>query len=288
MESSLAARMGLLSGGQRPLVYSVLAGLALHALLAWGLGALHAQQPAPTAPQPMQVRLAAEVQSGGPQAVRKVLPAQPADKAQPKSTDKQISAARTTPPADVSRPPAIAPVPPQATPQPQVATAQPRPAPSNEPAQHGSAPVGNLTPPTPAHVNVPAAANAHAAAPAPAPNTTATAQGNSATTRADADAQPAAKGPVDMPSASISYLVQPVLTYPPGSEELGESGSVTLRVLVDEKGVPSKVERLKSSGYPRLDHQAVSVIRRARFVPHQAQGEPRAAWATVTLNFRLN
>jgi protein TonB len=91
-----------------------------------------------------------------------------------------------------------------------------------------------------------------------------------------------------MPSASISYLVQPVLTFPPGSEDLGESGSVTVRVLVDEKGVPTKVERVKSSGYPRLDQQAVSVIRRARFVPHQVQGEARAAWATVTLNFNLH
>jgi protein TonB len=79
--------------------------------------------------------------------------------------------------------------------------------------------------------------------------------------------------------------VKPVLTFPPGSEDMGESGSVTLRVLVDDKGVVSTVQRLKSSGYVRLDQHAASVIRRARFRPHLVNGVPRAAWATVTLNF---
>lgn len=91
--------------------------------------------------------------------------------------------------------------------------------------------------------------------------------------------------PVDMPSASVEYLVKPVLDFPPGSEDLGEFGSVTLRVLVDEQGMVSTVQRLKSSGYARLDQHAVKVIRRARFKPNLVHGEPRAAWVTVPLNF---
>jgi protein TonB len=282
MESSLAARMGLLSEGLRPFFFSVLAVLALHAGLGWGLWAHHLRQPTLALPQPMQVRLAEQTQSGGPQAMRKVLPDQRAGQAQAKIADAPISAPKVAPAAaDARRLPAIPSVAQQVSLPPEV---QPRPQVSNEPAPRAPtpAPAGNSPPASPTQ------ANAHAAAPAAAAHTTPTSQGGSAAARADAEAQPAAKGPVDMPSASISYLVQPVLTFPPGSEELGESGSVTLRVLVDEKGVPSKVERLTSSGYPRLDQHAASVIRRARFVPHQVQGEPRPAWATVTLNFRLN
>jgi periplasmic protein TonB len=91
--------------------------------------------------------------------------------------------------------------------------------------------------------------------------------------------------PVEMPSSSVTYLVKPVLTFPPGSEDLGEYGSVTLRLLVDDKGVVTTVQRLKSSGYARLDQHAASVIRRARLNPHVVNGVPRAAWTSVTLNF---
>ncbi len=83
----------------------------------------------------------------------------------------------------------------------------------------------------------------------------------------------------------VTYLVKPDLKFPPGSEDLGEFGSVTLRVLVDVQGGVSAVQRLKSSGYARLDQQAANVIRRARFNPHQVNGVPRAMWVTIPVNF---
>jgi protein TonB len=276
MNSLRVVRMGRWQGDGRPFWCSLLAVLALHGVLAWGLASHQLAPIASTTQQPMQVRLAAEAQSGGPVVMRQAPAAPRSERAQPKAV-----------PADVPHQ-AIVPAPQQVSPPTPAATAQPRPAAGNEPAQHLPAPASNLLQLNPTQANAPVAANTHAVAPVAAANTAPTSQAGSAAPRADADAQPAAKGPVDMPSASIRYQVQPVLTYPPGSEELGESGSVMLRVLVDEKGVPIKVERLKSSGYPRLDQHAVSVIRRARFVPHLVQGEPRAFWATVPLNFVLN
>lgn len=286
MNSLRVVRRGLWQGGGRPFWCSLLAVLAMHGVLAWGLASHHLVPFTPTAPQPMQVRLAAEPHAGerarpSAQAAlpvpRLAMPVQP-----PRA---QVLAQTAPSPRPVQTPAAV----PQAA-APRNATTTNAPAPAaapQTPAHPHAAPLSAATPL--------ASATPSLATPSPAPPSTAIASpttqaGATAATvaRTGTDGPAAPKAPVDMPSASISYLVQPVLTFPPGSEELGESGSVTLRVLVDEKGVPSKVERLQSSGYPRLDQHAASVIRRARFVPHQVQGESRAAWATVTLNFRLN
>jgi periplasmic protein TonB len=89
----------------------------------------------------------------------------------------------------------------------------------------------------------------------------------------------------EIPSSALAYLVKPVLTFPPGSEDLGEFGAVTLKVWFDDKGHVSAVQRLKSSGFARLDQHAVKVIRQARIKPRTVRGEAQAGWATVTLNF---
>lgn len=90
--------------------------------------------------------------------------------------------------------------------------------------------------------------------------------------------------PIELDSSAVAYLVQPVLTFPDG-EDLGEYGTVTLRVLIDERGKAIEVRTLKSSGYPRLDQHGARVIRRATFKPQKVQGESRKAWAAVNLHF---
>ena len=95
-------------------------------------------------------------------------------------------------------------------------------------------------------------------------------------------AAPAAPPPPPPPrefhASAVSYLVPPVLTYPRVSRELGEQGSVLLRVLVDENGRPTDIQVAKSSGYPRLDQQAVQAMRAARFKPHVEDGVARRMW----------
>lgn len=101
-------------------------------------------------------------------------------------------------------------------------------------------------------------------------------------------APPAPAAPKTLPSSAVRYLVPPVLSYPRASRDLGESGVVRLRVLVDEQGRPREVEVAKSSGFPRLDQAALVAMRAARFQPHLEDGQPRMVWVQAPLNFQLD
>lgn len=93
--------------------------------------------------------------------------------------------------------------------------------------------------------------------------------------------------PSELPSSAVSYLVPPVLTWPLNSRELGEEGTVLLRVYIDERGRPSEIQVAKSSGYPRLDRQAVVVMRSTRFKPYIHNGAPQPGWASTPLVFKI-
>lgn len=124
----------------------------------------------------------------------------------------------------------------------------------------------------PSEVPTPAASPAPAAVvPTPAPAT-----------------PPAPAVPKTLPSSAVRYLIEPVTQYPRASRELGESGVVRMRVLVDEQGRPREVEVAKSSGFPRLDQAALQAMRAARFQPHIEDGQPRTVWVLASLNFKLD
>ena len=68
---------------------------------------------------------------------------------------------------------------------------------------------------------------------------------------------------------------------------MGEQGKVVLRVLIDAQGVPQQVELKQSSGYERLDQQALETVQRWRFVPGKRNGVPEAMWNVVPIQFVL-
>ena len=68
---------------------------------------------------------------------------------------------------------------------------------------------------------------------------------------------------------------------------MGEQGKVVLRVLIDAQGVPQQVELKQSSGYERLDQQALETVLRWRFVPGKRNGVPEAMWNVVPIQFVL-
>lgn len=81
---------------------------------------------------------------------------------------------------------------------------------------------------------------------------------------------PAQRQPLTATAAN--YLVTPPAEVPRLSKRAGESGTVWLRVVVDAAGLPVKVSLHRSSGYPRLDEQALWAMRQARFKPHTENG----------------
>lgn len=149
------------------------------------------------------------------------------------------------------------------------APAQPTPTPPVLSSQSGSESVAVTAPAVaPAATPVPAAQAAPAPVAAPAQ-------------------PPPPPAPREFQASAVSYLVPPVLTYPRISRELGEQGSALLRVLVDEQGRPIEIQVAKSSGYPRLDQQALQAMRAARFKPHVEDGVARRMWVRTPQTFIL-
>jgi len=83
----------------------------------------------------------------------------------------------------------------------------------------------------------------------------------------------------------VSRRVEPM--YPSSARRSGEAGSVQLRILVNERGVPGEIQVIKSSGYSRLDAAAIDAVRRWRFVAATNGSQAISAWTQLAITFRL-
>lgn len=73
-------------------------------------------------------------------------------------------------------------------------------------------------------------------------------------------------------ATAVEYLVQPPAEVPRASRRAGEHGTAWLRVVVDVRGQPALVALQRSSGFARLDEQALFAMRQARFRPYTENG----------------
>jgi protein TonB len=89
-------------------------------------------------------------------------------------------------------------------------------------------------------------------------------------------------------TSGIEYLQPPQPDYPAVSRRMGEEGKAVLRILVNDKGRPERIEVQKSSGSTRLDEAARQSVSRAVFKPFIEDGKPVAAYAIVPIKFQLN
>lgn len=164
----------------------------------------------------------------------------------------------------------LTPPPPQPAP-PMRPAAQPLQSPSpilGAPAAESVAPAAFATAPPPAEP-----------APLPPPSTTALAVA----------APPAPPPPARrvLAATAVQYLVLPPVEVPRASRRAGESGMVWLKVVVGVQGLPLSVQVQRSSGYPRLDEQAVWAMRQARFRPQTENGSPIELEVTAPIEYPL-
>ena len=166
-------------------------------------------------------------------------------------------------------PPVAAPVPPP-PPAPPVQRTPPPPAPllTSKPSP---APAPFVAPPPPEVI------------PAPAPPAPAVAEAPPAPAAPPAPPAPAAPVRVEQ----VTYLFKPVLEYPARAQQLGETGRVVVRVIVDVNGLPRSVTVEKSSGYSRLNQAALAATRNARFKPHTVNGHPVEVESLIPFDFTL-
>lgn len=90
------------------------------------------------------------------------------------------------------------------------------------------------------------------------------------------------------PKFGVSYLNNPVPSYPRFSRRKGEEGRVLLKVLVTAKGGPGQVEVENSSGYKRLDEAAINAVQNWRFIPARKGAEALSAYVLVPVKFSLD
>ena len=126
-------------------------------------------------------------------------------------------------------------------------------------------------------------AEAPQAAPAPpAPAAFATAPSQVAL----AVAPPAPPIAIDL-NPAVDCTQRPKPIYPDASLKLAEEGTVMLRLQVDERGNPLRVEIESSSKYGRLDRAARDIVATSYVCPMRQGKQGFAGWLRVPIKFEL-
>jgi protein TonB len=87
--------------------------------------------------------------------------------------------------------------------------------------------------------------------------------------------------------SGVEYIRAPQPVYPSIARRMGESGTVTLRVLIGEKGNAEQVTIQKSSGSSNLDEAGRQAVLRALYKPYVEDGKAIPVYALVPINFQL-
>jgi TonB family protein len=82
-----------------------------------------------------------------------------------------------------------------------------------------------------------------------------------------------------------AYTVKP--EYPDQARREGSEGTVLLRVLVNRRGHPQKIEINRSSGFEALDQAAQRAVEKWRFHPASAGDTNLESWVRIPIVFRL-
>lgn len=75
--------------------------------------------------------------------------------------------------------------------------------------------------------------------------------------------------------------------YPPEAGRRGEQGTVLVRMHIDEIGLVTRVEILRSSGYPQLDRSAQMTLRTWKFKPAMKEGRAVPDSKDINVDFKL-
>lgn len=87
------------------------------------------------------------------------------------------------------------------------------------------------------------------------------------------------------PTSGPVPVESPGPRYPARALRRQESGQVLLRVEVDVRGMPARIDVTSSSGSRDLDRAALAAVRRWRFRPAMREGEPVDGVVNVPIDF---
>lgn len=166
---------------------------------------------------------------------------------------------------------------------------------SAQPTSHAKPSTSTMSPVIPKSIAAPAQATPQVTTTAPLvlpPSTApslAFASSNNATSATPSPTAGLAQSPpaLSLPNAEAQGLNNPKPLYPKLSRRLNEQGQVVVRVYVGADGKAQQGEIKTSSGYDRLDQEALRTVLRWHYVPGQRLGVSEAMWFNVPVNFVL-
>lgn len=139
----------------------------------------------------------------------------------------------------------------------------------------------------PAPEPTPAVFEAPPAPPEPVPEPPPVAAAPVAPVTAPAPAPVRPPEPKTISASEVRYKHQPARVYPAASIRLNEQGEVLLRVMIDAQGHARQIAVQKSSGFARLDNDAMRNVRLSVFHPYQENGQPIPVWVRIPFNYTL-
>lgn len=99
---------------------------------------------------------------------------------------------------------------------------------------------------------------------------------------------PAPAAPKVVSFSSTHWVREPALNYPLASQRLNEHGTVTLRGVFDTAGRPVDLKLERSSGFPRLDQEALRASKLSLIKPVLENGVAIPFSTTFQLEFTLD
>jgi TonB family protein len=96
---------------------------------------------------------------------------------------------------------------------------------------------------------------------------------------------PTPRGPITGGVLNGKAVSKPAPAYPPVARAARASGTVVVRIVVDEEGKVTEAEAV--SGHPLLRQAAVQAAKHARFSPTFLSGQPVKVTGNITYNFVL-
>jgi len=172
----------------------------------------------------------------------------------------------------------------------QLISEEPAPQPRPQPSEPKTVPVVKKSEPKPTPKPIVKREPSPKAISEPTPPTPPQPPVDSAPPSPPAPAAPAAPTQPATPKiiSGVAYINAPRPVYPPVDARMGNEGTVTMRVLINEKGRAEKVDIQKSSGSQRMDDAARDAVMRALFKPYIEDGKAIPVYAIIPINFTLS
>ncbi|MCH9022210.1 MAG: energy transducer TonB [Planctomycetes bacterium] len=113
---------------------------------------------------------------------------------------------------------------------------------------------------------------------------------------------PISLNPISQPYQAQSqpdFISEQTIDQPPTEDEIlhpnyprtallqGIEGSVTVRLLINEKGYVEESQVVSVTGYPGFRKETLRVMGNWRFTPPRHQGKPVRVWGRKTIHFRI-